>query len=100
MRLIFTLLLEFLLQAAETPRHQLDLEPPLGDPAALQKLKILYEPPSHKSYQAFFVYGDGSLVWQAYPNRPMSLTEVPTCRNKVSPDKVKYQTNLVARRLI
>ena len=98
MRLIFTLLLGFLLQAAETPRHQLDLEPLLGDPAALQKLKILYEPPSHKSYQAFFVYGDGSLVWQAYPNRPMSLTEVPTCRDEVSLDKVKNLVRLIIQK--
>jgi hypothetical protein len=74
------------------------LEPLPRDPAALQKLKILYQPPSRESYQAFFVYGDGSLVWQAYPNRPMSLTEVPTCRTKVSADKVKNVVRLIIQK--
>jgi hypothetical protein len=98
MRLILTLLLIFLLQAAEPLRHQLDLERLLRDPVALQKLKILYEPPVHESYQTFVVYGDGSLVWQSYPNRPMSLTEVPTCRNKVSPDQVKNLVRLIIQK--
>jgi hypothetical protein len=98
MRLIFTLLLVLLPQTAEPLRHQLDLEPLLRDPAALQKLKILYEPPSHEGYQAFFVYGDGSLVWQAHPKRPMPLTEVPTCRSKVSPDKVKNLVHLIIQK--
>ena len=65
---------------------------------ALQKLKILYEPPSPESYQAFFVYGDGSLVWQAYPKRPMSLTAVPTCRSKVSSEQIKSLVQLLIHR--
>lgn len=95
MRPIFVLLLVFLLQTAEPPRHQLDLEPLLKDPVALQKLRIMYQLPSHKVYQAFFVYGDGRVVWQAYSKRPMSSTEVPTCRNKVDPDKVKKLIRLI-----
>ena len=51
MRAIFVLLLLFLLQTAEPPRHQLDLEPLLKDPVALQKLRIMYQLPSHKVYQ-------------------------------------------------
>ena len=98
MGFISTILLVFLLQAAEPQRHQLDLEPLLRDSAALQKLKILYEPPSPKSYQAFFAYGDGSLVWQAYPRRPMSLLEVPTCRSRVSPYKVKNLVSLIVQK--
>lgn len=85
---IFTLLMAFLLQAAEPRQHQLDLEPLLHDPTARQKLRILYAPPAHKTYQAFFVYGDGSVVWQAYPTQQISVTDVPTCKNKISPDKV------------
>jgi len=65
---------------------------------ALQKLKILYEPPSPESYQAFFVYGDGSLAWQAYPKRPMSLTAVPTCRSKVSSEQIKSLVQLLIHR--
>jgi hypothetical protein len=95
MRPIFVLLLVFLLQAAEPPRHQLDLEPLLNDPVALQKSRIMYQLPSHKVYQAFFVYGDGRVVWQAYSKRPMSSTEVPTCRNKIVPDKVKHLVQLI-----
>ncbi len=98
MRTILALLLTFLFQAAEFQQRQLDLEPLLRDPAALQKLRILYQPPSQEDYQAFFVYGDGSLVWQAYPNRPMSLSGVPTCKNKVSPDKVKDLVRLIIRK--
>jgi len=92
---ILTLLLAFLLQAAEPRQRQPDLEPLLRDSAALQKLKILYAPPAQKSYQAFFVYGDGSVVWQEFPTQRMSVTDVPTCRNKISPDKVKGLVRLM-----
>ena len=95
MRLIFALLLAFLLQTAEPPRHRLDLEPLLRDPAALQKLKIMYQLPFRKVYQVFFVYGDGRVVWQAYSKRLTSSTDVPTCRNKISPDKVKNLVRLI-----
>jgi hypothetical protein len=89
MSLIFTLLLAFLLQAAEPRQHPLELNPLLSDSAALQKLRILYAPPAHKAYETFLVYGDGSLVWQAYPTQQMSVTGVPTCKKKIDPDKVR-----------
>jgi len=82
MRLIFALLLAFLLQTAEPPRHRLDLEPLLRDPVALQKLKIMYQLPSRKVYQAFFIYGDGRVVLQAYSKRPtfqpVEISSAPT----------------------
>jgi hypothetical protein len=94
MRFVFTILLLCVLQDAE-PRHQFDLEGMLEDPAALQKLKFAYFPPAHENVQAFFVYGDGSVIWQAYPNRSMSRALVPTCRNKVSTDTVKNLVRLI-----
>jgi hypothetical protein len=94
MRFILTILLLCGLQDAE-PRHHLDLEGMLRDEAALQKLKIAYLPPARESYQRFFVYGDGSVIWQAYPNRSMSLALIPTCRNGVSTDTVKNLVRLI-----
>ena len=94
MRVVFTILLLCVLQEAE-PRHQLDLEGMLRDQAALQKLKIAYWPPPHDRVQVFFVYGDGSVIWQAYPNRSMSLALIPTCRNKVSTDAVRNLVRLL-----
>jgi len=98
MRLIFALLLICLLQTEEPQRHQFDLEAALRDETALQKLKIRYMPPCHESCQAFFAYGDGSLIWQAVPNRPMGPHLVPTCRNKVSMDTVKNLVRLIAEK--
>ena len=95
MRFIFTLLLACLLQDTESQWHQFDLEGMLRDPAALQKLKLAYWPTPRESVQVFFVYGDGSLIWQAYPNRSMSRDLVPTCRNKVSTDTVKNLVRLI-----
>lgn len=95
MRLLFTLLLVCLIQYTEPQRHQFDLEAALRDPAAFQKLKIQYVPPCHAGCEMFFVYGDGSLIWQAIPNRPMAITLVPTCRNKVSQDTVKDWVRLI-----
>jgi hypothetical protein len=94
MRFVFTILLLCMLQDAE-PRHQPDLEGMLRDEAALQKLKIAYWPPPHERIQVFFVYGDGSVIWQSYPNRSMSLALVPTCRNKISTDTVKNLVRLL-----
>jgi hypothetical protein len=90
MRFIFTILLLCALQDAEPQQQQLDLEGMLRDEAALQKLKIAYLPPSRESYQRFFVYGNGSVIWQAYPRRSMPLALIPTCRNKVGTDTVSW----------
>jgi hypothetical protein len=84
--------------ATEPQRHQLNLELALRDPTALEKLKILYQPPSHQGYQAFFVYGDGALVWQAYPQGLMPLAGVPTCRNEVNLDKVQDLVRLIIQK--
>jgi len=98
MRVLFAMVL-LLPQAAEPRRHQLDLEPLLHDAAALQKLTIMYTPPAQKAWhQAFFVRGDGSLTLQAYPNRPMSMTDIPTCREKVSLEKVKDLVRLIIQK--
>jgi hypothetical protein len=94
MRFVFTILLLGVLQDAQ-PRHQPDLEGMLRDEAALQKLKIAYWPPGRESYQRFFVYGEGSVIWQAYPRRSMSLALISTCRNKVGTDTVKNLVRLI-----
>jgi hypothetical protein len=99
MRIVSALLLGFLSQAAEPQRHQLDLEPMLQDPAALEKLTIMYQPPAHRGWsQVFFVRGDGSVILQARPDRPMANTDVPTCRAKVSQDMVKDLVRLIIQR--
>src|SRR5438876_11539748 len=90
MRVVLAFLLFVLPQAFESERHSLDLEPLLQDPAALQRLTVVYQPPIHKGWvQLFFVRGDGSLILQAHPDRPMPVTDIPTCRAKVSQDVVK-----------
>ncbi len=96
MRVVLAFLLFILPQAFELERHTLDLEPLLRDPAALQRLTVVYRPPIHKRWvQLFFVRGDGSLILQAYPDRPMAVTDIPTCRAKVSQDLVKDLVRLI-----
>lgn len=96
MRVLLALLLIILPQAVESERHQFDLEPLLNDPVALQKLKVIYSPPTRKGWrQVFFVRGDGSLILQAYPDRPMPVTDIPTCRANVSQDAVKDLVRLI-----
>jgi hypothetical protein len=94
MKLILAILLLFWFQAAE-PHQQLDLKPILENPEALQKVKILYGPPTHKGNQVLIVYGSGLVVWQAYPERLMSVTTVPTCTSKISVDRVKSLVGLM-----
>jgi len=48
MRIVLAFLLFVLPQAFESERHSLDLEPLLQDPAALQKLTVVYRPPTRK----------------------------------------------------
>ncbi len=99
MRVILAFLLLVLSQAFESERHALDLEPLLQDPAALQRLTVVYRPPIHKGWiQLFFVRGDGSLILQAYPDRPMAVTDIPTCRATVSQDVVKDLVQLIVQR--
>src|SRR5271154_2534678 len=98
MRIVSALLLFVVLQATATQPQQVDLEALLRDSTALQKVKIMYEPPSRDSYRALFVLGSGSIVWQAYPNRPMALTEVPTCRVRLGADDVRDLIRLMIQR--
>jgi len=99
MRVLLAFLLFVLPQAFESDRHPLDLEPLLQDPAALQGLTVVYRPPVHKGWvQLFFVRGDGSLILQAYPDRPMAVTDIPTCRARVSQDVVKDLVRLIVQR--
>jgi hypothetical protein len=99
MRVVLAFLLFVLPQAFELERHALDVEPLLQDPAALQRLTVVYRPPIHKGWvQLFFVRGDGSLILQAYPDRPMAVTDIPTCRAKVSQDVVKDLVRLIIQR--
>ena len=95
MKFMLALMLICSFQAAESGRQQFDLEGMLRDEAALQKLKIAYFPPARENNQRFFVYGDGSVIWQAYPRRSMSLALIPTCRNKVSTEAVKDLVRLI-----
>lgn len=98
MRLLLISLLFLMPQATEPYKHRLDLEPMLQDAQALRKLTIMYAPPAHHGFQLFFVHGDGSLILQAYPQRPIAATDIPTCRNKVSQDKVRDLVRLVIDR--
>jgi hypothetical protein len=98
MRFCFAFLL--LLLPTETLQHQLDLEPLLHDDKALQKLTVMYryEPRGNHGYQMFFIHGDGSLLSQAHPARPIANSDIPTCRNRISRDKVKELVCLIIQR--
>src|SRR5882762_11234339 len=99
MRIVLAFLLVVLPQAFESEKHRLDLEPLLQDPVALQRLTVVYLPPSQKRWiQLFFVRGDGSLILQAHPDRPMAITDIPTCRAKVNQDVVKNLVQLIIQR--
>jgi hypothetical protein len=95
MKFIIALMLICLVQDAESQRHQFDFEGMLRDSGALQKLEIAYFPPARENNQRFFVYGDGLVIWQAYPLRSMSLALIPTCRNKVGTDTVKNLVRMI-----
>ena len=101
MKLLLVWLLFLMPQITEPYKHRLELEPMLEDAVALRKLTIMYdvsEPLVHHGFQLFFVRGDGSLILQAYPQRPIATTDIPTCRNKVSQDKVKDLVSLIINR--
>ncbi len=98
MRIFITLLLSLFSQFPQPYRHQIDLEPMLRDTKALQKLSIMYDSPTQHGFQVLFVDGDGSLILQAYPSRPMAKNEIPTCRGRIDEDKVKEVVTLLATR--
>lgn len=98
MKVLLVWLLFLMPQATEPYKHRLELEPMLQDAEALRMLTVLYQPPAHHGFQLFFVRGDGSLIVQGYPQRPIATTDIPTCRNKVSQDKVKELVSLLVNR--
>jgi len=99
MRVVLAFLLFVLPQGFESERHPLDLEALLEDPEALQRLTVVYRPPIHKGWvQMFLVRGDGSLILQAHPDRPMAITDIPTCKAEVSQDVVKNLVRLIIER--
>jgi hypothetical protein len=99
MRVVLAFLLFVMPQAFESYRHALDLEPLPQDPVALQRLTVVYRPPIHEGWvQLFFVRGNGALILQASPDRPMAVTDIPTCRAKVSQDVVKELVRLIIQR--
>jgi len=95
MRTLLILLLSLLRQSAEPWTPQLDLEPMLRDAQMLQKLTIMYDSPLQQGFELLFVRGDGSLILQRYPGRPMATTDLPTCKEKVDQAKVKELVKLI-----
>jgi hypothetical protein len=91
-------LLSLLPQFAEPWKHQLDLEPMLRDSESLKKLTVKYDSPLQQGFELLFVRGDGSLILQRYPGRPMSTTDLPTCTQKISQDQVKKLASLIANK--
>src|SRR5215831_6183829 len=89
MATLLILLLSLLPQSAEPWTHQLDLEPMLRDAQTLQKLTIMYDSPLKQGFELLFVSGDGSLILQRYPGRPMPTADIPTCKEKIDQAKVK-----------
>jgi len=89
MATLLFLLLSLLTQSAEPWTHQLDLEPLLHDAQTLQKVTIMYDSPLKQGFELLFVRGDGILIQQRYPGRPVSTTDVPTCKGKIDQVKVK-----------
>jgi hypothetical protein len=66
---------------------------------ALQQLLIAYWPPSQKGWhQAFFVRGDGSVIKQATPDRPMPVTDIPTCTEHIGVERAKALVQLIIQR--
>jgi hypothetical protein len=76
-----------------------DLEAMLQKDEALQQLVIVYWSPAQKGWhQAFFVRGDGSVIKQATPDRPMPVTDIPTCTEQIGLEKVRALVRLVIQR--
>jgi hypothetical protein len=100
MRVVLVLLVFVLPQTLEPQRHSLDLEPLLQDPETLQRLTVVYlDGLVHKGWiHRFFVRGDGSLVLQAYPERPLAVTDIPTCRAQVGQEVVRDLVRLIIKR--
>jgi hypothetical protein len=100
MRFVLVSLLVVLPQALKQERHSLELDNLLESPAALQSLTVIYyDNIVHKGWShRFFVRGDGSLILQAYPERLLAVTDVPTCSAQVGQEVVKDLVRLVIKK--
>jgi len=100
MRVVLVLLLFVLPQTLEPERHALDLEPLLQDDQALQGLTVVYlDGTVHNGWiHRFFVRGDGSLILQAFPERPLAVTDIPTRRAQVGQEVSKDLVRLIIKR--
>jgi hypothetical protein len=96
MTTLLIVLLSLLPQSAEPWKHQLDLEPMLRDSESLKKLTVMYDSPLQQGFELLFVRGDGSLILQRYPGRPMATTDLPTCTEKIGQDQVKKLASFIA----
>ena len=99
MRVALCLALMIFPQSPNSSIRRPDLEPMLHKDEALQRLLIVYWPPAQKGWnQVFFVRGDGSVVKQATPERPMAVTDIPTCTEQIGLEKVKALVRLIIQR--
>jgi hypothetical protein len=100
MRVALVLVLFVLPQTLEPQRHSLELELLLQDAQALQRLTVVYlDRLVHKGWShRFFVRGDGSLILQAYPERPIAVTDILTCRAQVDQEVVRNLVRLIIKR--
>jgi hypothetical protein len=98
MKTLIFLLLLLLPQSGEPWKHQLDLEPMRHDAESLKKLTIMYDSPLQQGFELLFIRGDGSLILQRYPGRPMATTDLPTCKEKVGQDQVRQLVSLIVSR--
>lgn len=98
MRSLLAILFCMIPQSTDSFTHQVDLQAIMRDNQGLQKLTILNESPTEHGFHLLFVSGDGTLILQAYPRRMMARNDVPTCKERISPDKVKEILSLMIER--
>jgi hypothetical protein len=76
-----------------------DLETMLQKDEALHGLLIAYWPPVQKGwYQTFFVRGDGTVIKEAAPDRPMPVADIPTCTEHISMERTKALVQLITKK--
>jgi hypothetical protein len=99
MRIVLCLVLLIFPQSPSSSTQLPDLQRMLQEDEALQRLLIVYWPPGQKGWhQAFFVRGDGRVVKQATPDRPMLATDIPTCTEQIDSDRVKALVRLIIQK--
>jgi len=83
-------------QAGSEWHNRIDLDRFLSDPAALDRLVIIYRPTYR---QTWFVFGTGRVVLQTYPPGcfPQRETLLPTCTADKSRDEIREVIRTMAR---